>query len=114
MTTVLSYSPGQTVTIIQQVLNLDGYRADGAQGAPVISRILLPGFTLATGYPVSMSQLDTGLYNYSFVLPTGAVAVGTYVVDLYWYSPDTGQLQQDFISVLVTAPFGLYSISTIG
>jgi hypothetical protein len=114
MSTILTYSPGQTVTIIQQVLNLDGYRADGYLGAPVITRILLPGFTLATGYPATMSRLDVGLYNYSFTLPVGAVAVGTYVVDLSWYSPDTQQLQQDFILVLVSAPYGVYGILPVG
>jgi hypothetical protein len=118
MSTVLSHMPGQTVTIVQQVFNADGYRADGYDfsgsgplGAPVIARIIFPGFTLALGYPVAMTKLDTGLYSFSFVLPTGAVSVGLYVVDIYWYHPTTLALQQDVVQILVTAPFGQYSIT---
>lgn len=109
--------PGQTVTIIQQVLNSDGYRADGYSpygfGDPVIARIIFPGFTLATGYPVPMTKLDVGLFAYTFNLPTGATAVGTYIVDIYWYHPTTLQLQQDVALVVVNAPYGLYG-ATVG
>lgn len=116
MTTVLSYQPGQTVAIVQQVFNLDGYRqdgydlGDGNHGAPVIARLILPNLTLGSGYPVVMTKLDTGLYYHSFILPSGAIAVGTYLVDIYWYHPDTSTLQQDLVQINVTAPFGIYSV----
>lgn len=120
MSNILSHMPGQTVTIVQQVFNLDGYRQDGYDfinsgllGAPVIARIIFPNFTLAAGYPVSMTKLDTGLYSFSFRLPTGAASVGLYIVDIYWYHPNTLSLQQDITQILVTAPFGLYS-ATVG
>lgn len=107
--------PGQTVTIVQQVLNSDGYRADGYSpygfGDPVIARIVYPDLSLAVGYPAAMNKLDVGLFYYSFILPTGAAAVGTYIVDLYWYHPTTLQLQQDTVLVVVTAPFGIYSVT---
>lgn len=118
MPNVLSYAPGQTVTIIQEVLNLDGYRADGynfsgsgALGAPVIARIVFPNFTLATGYPIAMTKLDTGLYSSSFILPTGSTAVGTYIIDIYWYHPSTLKLQQSYTQIVVTAPYGLYGVT---
>lgn len=123
MPNILSYTPGQRVALIQQVLNIDGYRQDGYSftysgplGAPVIARIILPNFTLSDGYPVAMTKLDTGLYVYAFTLPAGAHAVGTYIVDIYWYHPTTHQLQQDFIQLTVTAPYGIYSatVPTIG
>lgn len=122
MSTVLAQFPGQTVTIIQQVLNSDGYREDGyilagvsgPNGEPVIARIILPGFTLATGYPAVMTQLDTGLYAYTFTLPSGAVSVGLYTVDIYWYNPSTLALQQQVVLVNVTAPFGVYSVGVVG
>ena len=114
MSTVLSYSPGQTATIVWQVFNLDGYRADGYAGAPIIERVVLPSLSFATGYPVAMNRLDTGLYTYSFLLPSGAVAVGMYIVDLSWYSPDTMSLQQDIVLINVTAPYGVYGAVTIG
>jgi hypothetical protein len=114
MSTVLSYSPGQVATLVQQVLNLDGYRADGYAGPPIIARIVFPNLTLASGYPVAMTKLDTGLYNYSFRLPTGGASVGTYIVDIYWYHPNTLQLQQNFIQINVTSPYGVYSIAPVG
>jgi peptidoglycan hydrolase-like protein with peptidoglycan-binding domain len=122
MSTVLAQMPGQTVTIIQQILNADGYRQDGyivpgysgPNGEPVISRILQPGFVPATGFPATMTQLDTGLYTYNFVLPSGASAVGIYVVDLFWYNPTTLSLQQDVVLINVTAPFGVYTATVSG
>ena len=122
MSTVLELQPGQTVTVIQQILNLDGYRQDGyvvsgvsgPNGEPVIARVITPTFTLLTGYPATMTQLDIGLYAYQFVLPTGGSSVGMYTVDIYWYHPTTYQLQQQLVLVNVTAPFGIYSVLPIG
>lgn len=120
MSNTLWYTPGQTVTIVQQVFNLDGYRADGYTfsgsgplGVPVIARLINPDFTLATGYPAAMTKLDTGLYAFSFTLPTGGTSVGTYIVDGYWYHPDTLQLQQDVTQIIVMAPFGLYTVNSV-
>jgi hypothetical protein len=115
MSTVLSHQPGQTATIVQQILNLDGYRADGYSfsgiGAPIIARIIYPNFMLAPNFPLIMTKLDTGLYSHSFTLPSGAAAVGLYIVDIYWYHPNTLSLQQEIVQINVTAPFGLYSIT---
>jgi peptidoglycan hydrolase-like protein with peptidoglycan-binding domain len=115
MSTVLSYMPGQTATIVQQTFNSDGYRADGyspyGSGDPVVARIIFPDSTVATGYPQPMNKLDVGLFNFSFKLPTGAAAVGTYIVDIYWYHPTTAQLQQDIVQIVVFAPFGLYGVT---
>ena len=120
MSNVLSYFPGQKVTIIQQVLNSDGYRQDGYSfdmagpfGAPVIARIIFPDFSLAIGYPADMIKLDTGLYSFSFTLPSGGISIGLYIIDIYWYHPTTLQLQQDIAQVVVTAPFGVYGV-TVG
>ena len=121
MSNVLELQPGQTATIIQQVLNADGYRQDGysffgsgPNGVPVIARIIGPGFALLPNYPVAMAKLDTGLYAYSFILPTGGTSVGLYVVDIYWYHPTTFALQQDVTLLNVTAPFGIYSVIPTG
>lgn len=118
MTTVLAQMPGQNVTLFQQILDSAGSRQDGyivpgssgPDGEPVIARIILPGLTLATGYPAVMHRLDVGLYTFTFTLPSGATSVGTYAVDIYWYNPTTFALQQEIILINVTAPFGLYSV----
>jgi len=112
--TVLTYSPGQVATVFWQILNLDGYRVDGYGGAPVITRVVLPNLTVAAGYPVSMNRFDVGLYVYSFTLPTGAASVGSYLVDIQWYNPDTLQLQEDFVQIVVNSPYGVYSVIPIG
>jgi len=106
-TTVLTYMPGQTVTIVQQVLNLDGYRVDGyvytgvsgPNGEPKIARVVAPDLSELPSFPATMAKLDTGLYAVSFTLPSTISAIGLYIVDIYWYHPDTHQLQQDMIFI---------------
>jgi hypothetical protein len=92
---------------------LDGYgfRADG-YSIPVISRIIFPNLSLASGYPKAMTRLDVGLFIFSFTLPTLATSVGTYIVDISYQNTDTGLPEQTFFQVVVTAPFGMYSITT--
>jgi hypothetical protein len=106
---VLSYQPGQTVSIWFETLN-DGYRSDG-YNTPVVNRIIFPSGALTTGYPKTMTRYDVGLYFLQFVLPTGSTAVGSYIVDIGYTDPATGNAQTTFIQVLVSAPFGLYSVT---
>jgi hypothetical protein len=114
MSTVLTYSPGQTATIFWQVTNIDGYRVDGYGGPPTIARVIIPNLTQATGYPIVMTRLDVGLFIYSFPLPIGAISVGSYLVDIQWFNPDTLQLQEDFVQIVVNSPYGTYSVIPVG
>jgi len=107
MSNVFTYQPGQTVAIVQQVLNADGYRQDGyivpgvtgPLGEPIIARVMAPNLSLLTNFPATMVKLDTGLYYLSFILPQGPAALGLYMVDVYWYNPSTFHLQQDVIQI---------------
>jgi hypothetical protein len=112
MSSILSYSPGQQATIVFETL--DGYnqRADGYM-VPSIARIIFPNLYLAAGYPQNMARIDVGLYAFQFTIPTEASAVGSYIVDILYYDPDTGEPGSTFFQVIVSAPFGQYSISTI-
>ena len=83
MTTVLQYSPAQTATIFLQVLDGYGNRED-PKLPPIITRILLPNFTYAAGYPVYMNKLDRGLYFSQFQIPGGGAALGSYLVDVIY------------------------------
>lgn len=119
MSNILSYGPGQVATIIHQVFNADGYRADGYNfinsgplGVPMVTRVVYPDLTLAANYPAAMKKIDTGLYTFSLTLPSGAISVGSYIVDISWYHPTTHTLQQDLVQIVVTAPFGQYSVTT--
>lgn len=114
MTEILQYFPGQQVTIFLETLDANGQRTnDGYDGytVPVVTRIILPGFTLAIGYPQPMKQLDIGLYTFQFILPTGAVAVGSYLVDVAYISAINGFVNYQTYQIIVTAPFGNYGIT---
>lgn len=112
MSGILNYTPGQTVTFFEEVL--DGYNRRTDDGyTPVVTRIIVPpSFTLASGYPQAMSRLDVGLYYFQFTLPSGAVGVGTYFVDIVYMNPNTGLLVSDSRQVVVSAPFGNFGVST--
>lgn len=113
MTQVLHYSPGQVVTIILETFNLDGYRLDSSS-LPLVSRVILPAFTLAANYPQSMIKLDTGLYYYQFTLLTGATSIGSYIVDVIYSDPVTAVIKETAYQVVCNAPFGNFgTITTI-
>lgn len=117
MSNILQYSPGQTVTLVFEVLNALGSRSDGYDGytigvAPLVSRIIFPNLSLASGYPQNMTRLDVGLFLFHFVLPKLAASVGSYIVDINYLDPDDGHPRNTFFQVISTAPFGQYSVST--
>ena len=111
MSYILNYAPGQTATMVFQTLDSLGARSDG-YGIPVVTRIISPSLTLATGFPHPMTRLDVGLFMFQFVLPVLASAVGTYIADISYQNPDTGNPKATFFQIVVSAPFGQYSVST--
>lgn len=132
MSYILNAAPGSVVTIVLETLlfqsDSDGYRSDGynanfgpADGyslvdgyynLPVVERIFMPSLSLASGYPKKFVKIDTGLYYFQFTLPTGSSAVGTYIVDVEYINPNTEQIAETFYQVMVSAPFGNYSVTT--
>lgn len=110
MNTILYHSPGQTVTILFETFNTDGYRADG-YALPQISRIVFPSLATASSYPANMTKLSDGLYYHKFTLPTGASAIGSYIVDISYTDPASPTVKNALVQVVVTAPFGNYSIT---
>jgi hypothetical protein len=110
---ILNYTPGQQVTFYQEVK--DGYNQRTDDGyIPVVTRIILPNFTLFDGYPSAMSRFDVGLYYFQFQLPIGAASVGTYFIDIAYLNPDTQLVVNDSRQIIVTAPFGNFGVSTVG
>jgi len=108
---VLSYFPGQKVTIFLETIDGYGIRVDSVT-IPIVDRIIFPGLTLATGYPQLMIHLDTGLYYYQFTLPSGATAVGSYLVDVS-FTNYQGITNTHGYQIIVNAPFGNFN-ATIG
>jgi hypothetical protein len=111
MTFTLYHNPGQSVTIVLETHNSDGYRADGYL-FPVVDRIILPNLNLADDYPQSMIQLDTGLYYYKFTLGTGATSFGTYIVDVTYTDPATDNTTTIAYQVVVTAVTGNFGFNS--
>ncbi len=104
---ILSYSPGAKATIILETLNAMGVRADGYM--PTVTRIIFPDLTLAADYPQDMTALDVGLFYFEFILPTGATAVGTYLVDVMYNEPDTADYFMELYQIIVNAPYGNFT-----
>jgi hypothetical protein len=113
MIQTLSYSPGQTATVFLETLDGYGQRADGYI-TPQVNRLIFPDLTLAAGYPTNMTQLDIGLFYYQFVLPVGAVAVGSYLVDILYANPTTAYINTALYQIAVNAPYGNFGSAIIG
>lgn len=110
MTIALSYFPGQKASIFLETLNDAGVRADGY--VPVVTRIIFPDLSLAADFPQFMAPLDVGLYYFQFTLPTNAVAIGSYLVDVTYNKPGTEEYFTQLYHIVVNAPYGVYSIAS--
>lgn len=113
MTTSLFANPGQTITLAVQILDSDDSRVDGYQDGyqgPTIDFIRLPSGSNASGYPMEMTRIDTGLYIHSLILPSGTSGVGTYIVSASWNHPDTEAEQYELFIITVAMPFGNSSV----
>ena len=107
----LYYSPGQKVSLFLETLNASGIRTDGYT-VPVVNRIFLPSLLLSTGLPTNMTKVDVGLYTYQFTLPINATSIGSYLVDVSYNNPANNLTNTALYQVIVTAPFGNYSVGT--
>lgn len=109
MTVGLFANPNQTVILAVQTLNSDGVRTDGY--IPTIGFVLNPSGVGLSGYPIAMTAVSTGLYNYGVSIPSGSVAVGTYIASITWTHPTTGYTQAEVFLISVALPFGSSSVS---
>ena len=112
MSNTLFYRPGETGTIVFETYDGYGVRAD-RYPTPVVSRVILPEFldddgylALSDGYPQSMTQLDTGLFYYKFILPTGGSAVGTYIFDITYEDPSDNVLKKIAYQIIAQSVSG--------
>ena len=102
----LYYTPGQTVTFYQEVLNVNKQLVDDGY-TPVVTRIVDPTLSLLAGYPQNMTRVNTGTYVFQFIAPS---TIGTYLVDIVYRNPDTNLLVNDFRQIIVYAPFGQFGV----
>lgn len=109
MHTILQYSPGQVATVTMSIFDDDGILTDGYT-APSITKIVMPSLASAAGFPVDMTKISTGIYQYKFQLPSGASAVGSYVVIVSYTTP-TAVSKNEVVELHVNAPFANFSVS---
>lgn len=107
----LTFFPGQRVVIFLETVDAQNVRTDG-YALPVVDRIIFPGFTLASSYPQDMTKLDTGLYYYQFILPTGAISVGNYLIDVSYINPVNDVINKKLYQIVVNAPYGNFTAIT--
>jgi hypothetical protein len=81
-TTYIYANTGQVVRLVLQTTNVQGYLIDGY--IPVVTSIIFPDLTVATGYPKEMIRLNTGLYIHGIQLPKGVAGLGTYIASVMW------------------------------
>jgi hypothetical protein len=104
----LQYTPGQKASIVLETTGPDGYRMDCSE-LPRVANIWNPALELIDGYTGPMVQVATGLYVSYFTIPTGASAVGSYLVDVTYIDPFTLAVQEIIYQLVVSAPYGIYS-----
>lgn len=118
---ILSYFPGQKVTILLETKTSDGYRANSAI-LPYISSILsftssVDGYTAYDGYlgddgyNQPFTQISVGLYFAQITLPKTASAVGSYLVNANYINPNNGFPNIETYQLIVNAPFGNFGIT---
>jgi hypothetical protein len=108
----LYYSPGQLVTFFLEIT--DGYynhRVDSTT-TPIVSRIILPDLTDADGFPQNLTKIDTGLYYYQYTAPTGAAAIGSYLIDMQYTNPIDQETSAKSVNLIITSPVGLFSVTS--
>ena len=106
----INTSPGNRITLVVQIVDGYGTRADGYQ-APQVDYFLNPSNADILGGAVFMTKVGTGIYRRSFTLPSGASTIGTYIASVSWPHPDTARFQYDVFLIQVSLPFGNSSVS---
>jgi hypothetical protein len=107
--TQMNANPGQTVSVTTQVLNANGERVDGY--IPQIDYIIDPSSSMASGYPLAMTRETVGVYSSEVSIPTGILAIGTYIVSVSWSRPGTALTQYEVFLINVSLAFGNASVS---
>jgi hypothetical protein len=128
MTTVLNYTPGQQATIYFQLVDANGVRTNDGY-VPVVVQIITPHPCHAPQcephfprhhhhpypcrtltFPINMTIIDTGLYYFQYNIPSGAEAVGSYLIDVAYLAAD-GYINNEVYQLVVTAPFGNFGLT---
>lgn len=105
-------NPGQTVVLTIQTVDSSGARVDGY--TPTVMEVLFPDLSAATGFPVAMTRVGTGLYTYQLSIPSGTSGLGTFTVSTRFTDPSVASgVKWDVFSINVSLPFGNSSVTPL-
>ena len=113
MTQAIPYfaNPGQTVTLVTQVVDGYGARVDGY--VPQVTNVLFPSGSLASGFPQDMVRLSTGLYKHDLSIPAGTSSLGTFIASVLFTNPATAGPTWQVFAIQVALPFGNSSVTPL-
>ena len=107
----LSANPGQTVSLVTQVIDGYGARVDGY--VPQVVNVLFPDLSSASGYPQAMTRVSTGLYTHQLSIPSGTSGLGTFIVSVLFTNPSTGGPEWQVFQVTGILPFVNVSVTPL-
>lgn len=105
MLLALYAQPGQTINLIAEILDNEGYRTDGYTSAPIVDSFLNSSFQEAMGFPSAMTRLSQGLWYKNITLNKGITSIGNYLANISWQNID-GYVENLSYLICVNAAFG--------
>jgi len=94
---------GFPVTLTANPVDILGNPADPAT-IPVVEFIIDNNGDALPGYPVDMTRIDVGVYEYDLDIPAGLAYAGVYTVSITWPFPITFEPQYLYITVFSSFP----------
>jgi hypothetical protein len=108
---VISANPGTRTSIVLETKMLGASLRSDPDVLPMVLRVVAPDHTtLIGGYPLPMTRLDVGLFVLDIQIPTGATAIGSFIVDVVYKM--SGIDYSEVYQVVVNAPYANFSVST--
>lgn len=122
-----SYNPGSLAVIFLEIKDTDGYRADSLT-TPVINEILgftsIDGYTsydgyfalnndgYLDGYNQPLTRISVGLYYVKLTLPKTASSLGSYIVEILYTDPASGNPLIRSYQLIIVSAFGGFGTTT--
>ena len=94
---------GFPVTLTANPVDSLGNPADPST-VPVVEFIVDPNGDALPGYPVDMTRISVGVYEYDLDIPAGLINAGPYIASIIWPFPVTSEPQYLYITIMASFP----------